>query len=105
MSDADKTHVESKARDQASGCKKGSTRKRHRKEAEDSRALSSVMNAFKRAVRPGVPAQPCNPATSEARLGRSRGLGRPGLHSEREGAQRLEAMFTAKEHPLSITCR
>lgn len=48
MSEADKTHVESKARDQASGCKKGSTRKRHRKEAEDSRALSSVMNVFKR---------------------------------------------------------
>lgn len=64
-----------------------------------------MMNVFKRAFKPGVLAQTCNPGTSEAKLGRSRVLGQPGLHSEREDAQRLKAMFTAKEHPLSITCR
>jgi hypothetical protein len=48
--------MESKARYQASGCKKVSIRERYRKEAEAMGAslLSPVINVHKRAVKPGT---------------------------------------------------
>lgn len=60
--------MESKARDQASGCKKGSVRMRHRKQrTREQGCFEFSGELFKKAVKPGVVAHACNRSTSEAK--------------------------------------
>lgn len=65
----------------------------HQDEAQEARTLeqavpSSVTNVLQRAVKPGTVAYTCNLGISEAKAGRSRVLSQPGLHRERECAQK-----------------